>query len=404
MRAHERVVSLPKPHPGQVEIIRGAGRYNVCACGRRFGKSQLGMNRLMLAAIGGPGKPAQHAAWFAPTYKMLLEAWNETRRRLDPVTKRTSEQTHRLDLLTGGTVEMWSLDDPNAARGRAYGLAVIDEAAMVVRLQEAWQEVIRPTLADTRGSAWFLSTPKGLNYFYTLYRNADDGGDWRAWCKPTSDNPYISPVEIASMQHDMPERVFAQEVRAEFLADGAGVFRKIREAAIAEEQDEAIPGHQYIMGADWGKFEDSTVLAVIDTTLNACVHLDRFNQIDYSLQAGRLRALADKFKPAQIIAERNSMGEPIIERLLADNLPVQPFLTTNATKAQIIEALALAFERDTLQIVNHPVLVGELEAYDAERLPSGLLRYGAPGGMHDDCVMALALAWYGVAGGQWWIF
>ena len=87
------------------------------------------------------------------------------------------------------------------------------------------------------------------------------------------------------------------------------------------------------------------------------------------------------------------MGEPIIEALSRSGLPVRPFNTTNATKAVIIEALALAFERRDITILNHPVLTSELQAYEASKLPSGLTRYSAPESMHDDCVMSLALAW-----------
>ena len=43
------------------------------------------------------------------------------------------------------------------------------------------------------------------------------------------------------------------------------------------------------------------------------------------------------------------------------------------------------------------MLIGELAAYQAEKLPSGLLRYGAPSGQHDDTVMALAVAWSAVS-------
>jgi hypothetical protein len=69
---------------------------------------------------------------------------------------------------------------------------------------------------------------------------------------------------------------------------------------------------------------------------------------------------------------------------------------TNVSKANMVESLALAFEQTELEIINDPVLVGELLAYEMERLPGGLIRYGAPAGMHDDTVMALALAWAGV--------
>src|SRR2546423_13622377 len=81
-----------------------------------------------------------------------------------------------------------------------------------------------------------------------------------------------------------------------------------------------------------------------------------------------------------------------------DGLRIHPFTTTNASKAQAIEALALAFERGDIRIFNDPVLVNELVAYQGERLPSRLIRYSAPSGQHDDCVMALAMVWSAVAG------
>jgi hypothetical protein len=68
---------------------------------------------------------------------------------------------------------------------------------------------------------------------------------------------------------------------------------------------------------------------------------------------------------------------------------------TNKTKVQLIDSLALAFEKSEIRILPDPTLIGELQAYKVERLPSGTLRYNAPDGFHDDCVIALALAWFG---------
>ena len=93
------------------------------------------------------------------------------------------------------------------------------------------------------------------------------------------------------------------------------------------------------------------------------------------------------------------MGEPLLELLQREGLPVQGFQTTNASKAGIIEALALAFERREITIPNDSVLVSELQAYEMMRLPGGSFRYSAPEGMHDDTVMSLALAWHGI--GSW---
>jgi hypothetical protein len=125
------------------------------------------------------------------------------------------------------------------------------------------------------------------------------------------------------------------------------------------------------------------------------VYADRSNRIDYRYQLARLYTLYRRFRPFKVVAERNSMGEPLIEQIANEGIPVEAFLTTNDTKDNIIMGLAQAFERQELKILNDPVLIGELQAYEAERLPSGKFKYGAPSGMHDDMVMSLALAWHG---------
>jgi hypothetical protein len=334
---------------------------------------------------------------------MLTEVWREVRRVFLPATERVNAQEHRLELVTGGVVDMWSLDTPGTARGRRYRRVVLDEAAMVPDLEDGWNAVVRPTLVDFKGDAWFLSTPKGHNYFRSLYDAGQDAQreDWASWQMPTVSNPHIDPAEVEAARLMLPERTFAQEFLATFLEDGGGVFRGVQAAATATPQERAVEGHRYAVGVDWGKLHDFTVLTVLDTTTKAVVALDRFNRIDYTVQKGRLRALCERFAPDLIYAEQNSMGVPLIEDLVRLGLPVRPFQTTNASKAQAVEALALAFEQATLTIPDDPVLIAELLAYDLERLPSGLIRYGAPPGQHDDCVMSLALAWQAVAAKRW---
>ena len=255
-------------------------------------------------------------------------------------------------------------------------------------------EALRPALADRQGRALFISTPKGRNWFWRLWQHADDA-EWQAWRFTSYDNPYIKASEIDAARRSLPESVFQQEFMAEFLEDGGGVFRRVLDAVLAAPQEKAQHGHEYVIGVDWGKSSDFTVLTVVDATTGEVCCMDRFNQIDYAVQVGRLQALTERFNPYSVIVERNSIGEPLIEQLVRMGLPVQPFQTTNATKAQAIDALSLAFERGEIRIIDDAMLIAELQAYEMERLPSGLLRYSAPDGMHDDCVMSLALAWQG---------
>lgn len=270
---------------------------------------------------------------------------------------------------------------------------------MVRHLEEAWNAVLRPTLVDYRGGAWFLSTPKGLNFFKRLYdRGADPHfEDWQAWQVPTVSNPHIPADEVEDNRRSLPERTFAQEFDAIFLEHEGAVFRRVTEAATATPQTQALEGHHYTVGCDWGKIEDFSCFAVIDTTTHELVALDRSNKVDYAVQLGRLQALAERFRPDAIYPEQNAMGEPIVEQLQRLGLPVYPFQTNNASKAMVIDGLALAFERGELRLLPDEILLGELLAYQAERLPSGLLRYAAPEGMHDDCVISLALAYYGAS-------
>ena len=305
-----------------------------------------------------------------------------------------------MEFMTGGVLEFWSLDNPDSARGRKYRRIVVDEAALIPNLFNVWNFSLRPMLVDYTGDAFFLSTPRGLNGFWQLWQLGQDerNHEWRSWKMPTTANPHIPASEVEAMRLTMPERVFAQEVLADFIDDAGGVFRRVREAATAKGRRETL-NNTYVMGVDWGKHNDFTVITTIDIDQMEMVQMDRFNQIDYAVQVGRLKAICEHWKPIAVVVERNSIGEPLIENLIRDGLPVQPFTTTNASKAQIIDGLALAFERNQLRILDDEVLINELLAYDMERLPSGLLRYGAPDGFHDDCVVSLALAYYGSSRG-----
>src|SRR5215472_15361942 len=168
----EAALSLPHPHAGQRRILAEAARFNVLAAGRRWGKNTMAEDRVLRPAL--EGKPV---AWFSPTYKTLAEDWRRLTGILRSVIRDKSEQERRILLVTGGTVDMWSLEDPDTARGRAYARVVIDEAASVRKLLYAWQQVIRPMLTDFAGDAWFISTPNGFDDFWTLWRWGQAGDE-----------------------------------------------------------------------------------------------------------------------------------------------------------------------------------------------------------------------------------
>ena len=333
--------------------------------------------------------------WISPTFRMADDVWRSLKVALDGAITGKNETMRRLDLPGGGLIVVRSAHDPDSLRGAGLDLAVLDEAAYLP--PDVWAAAIRPALADRRGEALFLSTPRGRNWFWSLYMHGQNPANtqWKSWRFPTTANPRIDPAEIEAARALLPERVFRQEHLAEFLDDAGGVFRCVEEAATVEPGSAPQPGESYVFGVDWGREDDFTCIAVLAVKSRRLVALDRFNEIGWSLQRGRLALLADRWKPAAIWAESNSIGGPNIEALQHEGLAVMPFTMTASSKPPLIESLALALERGELAILRDPVLAGELQSYQQERLPSGRYRYAAPPGQHDDSVIALALAWHG---------
>ncbi len=383
-------LTLAALHVNQQHIVDHAKRFSVIDCGRRFGKSVLAVDLAGQTALDGAP-----VGYFAPTYKMLADVWRKAKQELAPVIQTKNETEKQLTLITGGWIDFWSLDSGDTARGRKYKRIVGDEWALI-KDPDIWPAVIRPMLADYRGDAFFFSTPKGHNHFWQLYTKGLDPNDpeWASFRFKTVDNPFIDPDEIESARLLLPDRLFRQEYLAEFIDDAGGVFRGVTDVSTAAPAD-PVDGHEYVVGLDWARDVDYTAVSVIDRTAKTEVHIERFNQVSWALQRQFIRTVYERYHPSVIWAESNSIGGPNIEALQADGLPVQPFATTADSKGPLIENVALAVERKQVTLVNDPVATAEMQAYELERLPSGRFRYGAPNGMHDDTVIARALAWHG---------
>lgn len=337
-------------------------------------------------------------AWCAPSYPEVAEDWRELYGKVYGAIKASDKTEKRIELITGGSIKMWSLDGRQSMRGNKYARVIVNEAAKIAALETEWNEVIRATLADMRGDAWFLSTPKGLNYFAALWNKRESDADWTGWHYTTYDNPYIDRTEIDTLKRELPEATFRQEILAEFVEDGA-YFQNVEACAVIEQPDqpEQHAGHTIVMGVDWGKQNDWTVITVGCRQCDRVVDWARFNQIDYHYQRQRLIGLCEKWQPQSVLPERNSIGEPNIEELIRSGVYVaygpdgKPgYNTTALTKADLIEALHMALVRDGFKVPKD--YADELRAYEIE-IRTGPPKFGAPAGMNDDRVMSLALCW-----------
>lgn len=273
-------------------------------------------------------------------------------------------------------------------------MVIVDECAHIRGLEDIWTQELRPSLSDRKGGAVFISTPYGYNYFHTLYAMGLNGGEWQSWKYPTATNPRIDPAEIETARMELPEIIFRQEYLAEFITSEGAVFRRVHDAAVLDPIDRPLPGHQYIAGVDLASNVDYTVISVMDVTERSLVYLDRFHRLDYTDLAVRLKAAHDRFGLAAMKIEVNSIGQPVIDILRSAGISnIIPFTTTSATKQMIIQRLQAAFERAEIRVLKHNILLAELLSFESRRNASGSFSYFAPPGMHDDCVMSLAIAW-----------
>lgn len=201
-------------HEKQWQVFSDSSRFIVLVAGRRFGKTILAIVDLIASAWNNP----KSRSWYvAPTYrqaemiawKMLLEALPK-----EAVVKK-DETRLEITLPNGAEIALKGADNEDALRGAGLNFVVLDEYAMMK--PNVWQEIIRPTLTDTKGRALFIGTPKGKNSLWELYlkgQKKEDG--FSSYCFKTADNPYIDPQEVADAKKQMNEHYFRQEYEASF--------------------------------------------------------------------------------------------------------------------------------------------------------------------------------------------
>ena len=217
------VIDFPDLHPAQEEVRDSEARWKILCAGRRFGKSRLGVQLCMQKALDGG-----RVWWVAPTFAIARVGWRDVVAAAQSFPKEVGVDIKVGDMTvyfpSGGSIAVKSADNPQRLRGEGLHYLVMDEAAFV--REETWTEVLRPTLTENKGEALFISTPIGMdNWFYKLWEKAEQAEDWDRFQFPTVANPMIDPQEVESAREDLGELVFAQEYLAEFISEGAQIFK-----------------------------------------------------------------------------------------------------------------------------------------------------------------------------------
>lgn len=238
--------------PWQTEVWQDKTRFKIVAAGRRTGKTRLAAYMLLFNALQ---TEKGHVFYIAPTQQQARDImWHMLLEIGHPVITGSHINNMQIKMANGATISLKGADRPESLRGVSLKFLVIDEFADVKA--EVWEQILRPALADQKGSALFIGTPLGRNHFYDLYEYGLTGKDpnFKSWHFTSFDNPFLDPAEIEAAKQSMSSFAFRQEFMASFEAAQSDIF-KAEWLKVEDEDDEPRDG-QYYIAVDLAGFEE----------------------------------------------------------------------------------------------------------------------------------------------------
>ena len=216
-RAQWLGINAYRPRGPFVDFHNRRQRWAVMVAHRRAGKTVACVADLIYGALLTRKQDARYA-YVAPQYNQAKDiAWLYVKRLTADIPGTTyNEAELRANLANGSQVRLFGADNPDRLRGMYLDGAILDEHADM--RPRVWGEVVRPMLADRKGWAAFIGTPKGHNEFYRVWQEAADDPEWFRLMLKGSTSGLVDAGELAAMRKTMTEDQYAQEVECSFEA------------------------------------------------------------------------------------------------------------------------------------------------------------------------------------------
>lgn len=381
-------IQLPPLFEKQQVVADTDSRWRAVTCGRRFGKTMLGVWLSARELLRG-----KRGWWVAPTYKDCRVGWRELTALLRPIPGINIKKFEKTIEFRQAELQARSASRPDSLRSEGLDFLILDEAALME--QRVLDEVLMPALMDRDGWCITLTTPRGKNWYYN-WQSSEEVANWR---HPSWHNPHLDPNIIKLFKKKMPEKKFKQEIEAQFVDFEGKIFPPLPQD-LPPGLHAPAPDAQYVAGIDWGRINDYTVIALIDINAQKLVNLVRM-QGPYDQQLGKVHRVLSKWQPVHVYAESNSMGQALLDQLQspaseasgAEDLIIEGFATTSQSKPAMIDNLCVALERGELELMEDDQLRREFEVFRYKETLSDSVKYESAEGEHDDIVIAVALAW-----------
>jgi hypothetical protein len=323
------------PHDGgQAPVTQSTARFRILRAGRRWGKTEVAAHLAITSAL----QQDKMVWWVSNSEKNVKRGYRKVLKYLPKalLTRPAPSENANdrvLSLITGSKIEFYTAGsagkgdggDSSALTGEGVDFLVIDEAALIN--ENVWYQHLRPTLSDTKGSAFIISTPRGRNWFWKLWRRGQRGGEYESWHYTSFDNPTIDPTEFESARDELPDLIFQQEYLAEFLQSAASWFR-VPETSLVPEL--ATPRGHVTLGVDLGKKEDFTVLSGCNGRDRAPCVYERWNEISWPVQLDLIGGEIDRLEAEPrvtgltVAIDSGGLGDVVYDDLDARGYDVVP--------------------------------------------------------------------------------
>lgn len=406
-----------KPTAWQADVLSNLKRFTKIVGGKRSGKSFLSSYLAFRELLA-----SDREIWIvAPTYELGTRVWDNLVkwsmyypsilkvRKQDPIHGRSIE-----NLAQGSVLRLKSTDNPKQLKGAAGDLLIVEEAGDID--DDVWADYLepfiserRPALGGEKGRAVFIGNASFKGSWFHQHWQRKGKEDVSFWI-PTaieengeivaSNNPeWIDVEELKRIKDNSTEKTWREQWIAEWRASAGEVFRNVLDCATGVFQS---PRDKfYYIGIDLGRLQDYSVITVVDSESWDVVYWDRFKEIEYPFQKEKILGVIDKFGRynTKIHIDQTGLGQPIVDDLQRENLNVEGFTFTSESKKDLIEKLSLLLEHKKIRYPEIKELIDELQVFGFEVMPkTKRIRYSAPSGYHDDCVISLALAVMNLAG------
>jgi len=401
----EKLVRLRfSPHTFQQNFLRSQSRFKTYIAGFRGGKTAVGSIETFRESINwGERVRAEKLAQVlglvvAPTYPMLrdvsLRAVNEW--WPSEFIKRWRPSEMRMECMNGVDILFRAGEDDRKIAGLSkVAFAWLDEASLI---PADTMRMVRARLMDLQGNMWATTTPRGMDWVYEYHLRGEDPGepDYFTIRHSSDENPFVPFDEIEEYRRTMPARWVAQNIDAEFIQDGSGIFFVTEDNFLPE----LIPfnsNEPSFWGLDLARLHDFTVLIGIDTDKRVR-YFGRKNLIRWKDQKDWIiKTVLSAGPNFRITVDSTGVGDPIVEDLqdVLGKSRVEGFSFANAErKIALIDSHALSIEQNEFRWpIELKIMTGEYRAYTYIINPqTRRVKYGAPEGQYDDCPTAGALA------------